>query len=1382
MATACKITPRVRNDRGRTNDSRLHQDLRLFGLSEDKLNVVWDASRKLSEARRLNFSDESVKQAGELMEEGRDVREVRFDDNGEPLVEDLLGLTKVGDTVSDSDIIRGLSETGSAKVVNIPKREGAKSRMPSVETMRDVLAMRQIAEGFNKESPLNGRVYATLHYDKDSGNVSLRYDSIRRRKDAELRGEVEGLGREEAGKGAALHERLGAWLEKCGIGVGTLTEAEAAAGVDGVTDYSSTRRTAEGLAEIVRIAHGERGRAAITEEAAHVAVASLAGKDANVDRAIASLSKNDSAVREILGGEYDRYSELYHGDAKALAHEAAGHLLRDALVSEDAIDKSGQGRYKSLWHRVVDAVKGFFARFDESPLELALRQSRTTMRKTARDILDSRYFATPDFSDEVRSIGSLFAISKEQQARIDDVVRRMMMDSRTRMRRIPGWMRVRKGNKASKDETYFDQLHSTVDHMEKLTEEGKGLAAMEAYLGRAAQDLMYHLNTFERRYKKSKSLESKAYILNNIDIQLRTYERVLSDVDLQLNELSKSVETAEDKDSMERILRYIHGSKGGEAGDVTPGLASLIHGVKAKIAPCKVPLFVEYVSKFVDIKNIVVPKFGKAYGKKGGEEVSLAEQMLESQEMGGIDHWLLGASLSNVFPVQVFQRMLNIFKLKVREEWIDYRKQLQELTLDLEKAGHGDQDFMFERDADGKLTGKYVANDSAEYRSFDEAQRKYYDAVMEIKKELDQMLPPGMRDLLNSPKIRGDFMERLEGDESLKDVLKDKLREQYSVMSDDEYVMKEDKMLVDYDGNKIRVLPLRFLKFASDEAMQAMSTDVTKTLTRYAQMCCNYSIMGRILPVMELGRSIIAEGKDVTKKTVVDENGDKVEVVSGKTREQSGSSTLDRIDDILAGELYGFRSEDVEAEVYNKTVSLTRIGQKLMALTAWSQYMLSPGAAVQNDITARLQLLIASAEGKYIDKSDLLWAKGVFTRNIPSMFSDVGQRVPVEKISLFNELFNVMQKDGVETFRHKGAKRVGVDDLYFMTTMGEYHANTVMSLAMAHRVALRTADGEKINLWDALEVVDMAEKKRRDAARLRKEGRVDEAAAITESIARHPEWTGSRNKHLVLREGVTKEDGTEFTFRKADGTSDAEAFIRKAMHASHLLNGIYNTEDSAKWQRYIGGQMLGMYRKWIAPSWYKRMNGLNYSLDQGEWSEGYYRTFFKYGWLRLKSMWDKTVAADLKGHELTDIERKNLRAATTELLLWLSLYGLTTLLKAGKKGQKRSFMYNQLYYFTARSLSEVSSMTPQGAFRESSRTIKNPSAVLPVMDNMLSFFSAFGEMAMSPFQDDGEDIIRSGKYKGWHRWQRDMSKVPFVPVVRPWMSFLHPDDAVRFYE
>lgn len=1381
MATACKITPRVRDDKGLTNNSRLHQDLRLFGLDSGKLNTVWDMSRKLSEARRLNFSEESVKQTESLMEDGRSVKEMRFDENGEPLVDDLLGLTKLGDTVSDTDIVRGLSEMSADKVVNIPKKEGSDSRMPSMEEMLDVLSIRQSAEDFNRESPLSGRVNATVTYDKDSGDVSMRFESVRRRAEAELRGEPEGLSKEAADKGAALHGRVEAWLEKCGIGVGALTEAEAAAGVDGVTDYSATRRTAKGLVEIVRVAHGEKGRTAITEEAAHVAIASLVGKNANIDRAIGALAKDEAAVRRILDGEYDRYSELYHGDAVALAHEAAGHLLRDALVSEDAIDKSGQGRFKSLWRRVVDAVKGFFARFDESPLELALRQSQVTMRKTARDILDGRYFAAPDFSEEVKSIGSLFAVSKETQAKVDDIVKRMMADSRTRMRRIPGWMRARKGNKADKDETYFDQLSSTVKNMEKLTEEGKGLAAMEAYLGRAAQDLMYHLNTFERRYKKAKSLESKAYILNNIDIQLRTYERVLADVDLQLDELSKTVETAEDKDSMERIMRYIHGSKGEATGGVTPGLASLIHGVKAKIAPCKVPLFVEYVSKFVDIKNIIVPKFGKAYGKKGGETVSLAEQMMESQEMGGVDHWLLGASLSNVFPVQVFQRMLNIFKLKVREEWIDYRKQLQELTLELEQAGHKDQDFMFER-KDGKLTGKYVANDSAEYRAFDGAQRKYYDAVMAIKDELDHMLPPGMRELLNSPKIRGDFMERLEGDEKLKDVLKDKLKEQYSVMSDDEYVMKEDKVLVDYDGNKIHVLPLRFLQFANGEDLQAMSTDVTKTLTRYAQMCCNYSVMGRILPVMELGRSIIAEGKDTSKKTVADENGDKVEVASGKTREQSGSSTLDRVDDILAGELYGFRSENVETEIYNKTVSLTRIGQKLMALTAWSQYMLSPGAAVQNDITARLQLLVASAEGKYIDKSDLLWAKGVFTKNIPSMFSDVGQRVPAEKISLFNELFNVMQKDGVETFRHRNAKRVGVDDLYFMTTMGEYHANTVLSLAMAHRVMLRTAGGEKVNLWDALEVVDMAEKKRRDAARLRKEGRTDEAAAIIESIAKHPEWKGSRNKHLVLREGVTKEDGTEFTFTKPDGTSDAEAFTRKAMHASHLLNGIYNTEDSAKWQRYIGGQMLGMYRKWIAPAWYKRMNGLNYSLDQGEWSEGYYRTFFKYGWMRLKSTWDKAVAADLKGHELTDMERKNLRAATTELILWLSLCGLTAMLKAGKKERKRSFLYNQLYYFTARSLSEVGSMTPQGVLPESLRTIQNPSAVLPVVNNMFSFFSAFGEMAMSPFQDDGEDVIRSGKYKGWHRWQRDMSKVPFVPVVRPWMSFLHPDDAVRFYE
>lgn len=125
---------------------------------------------------------------------------------------------------------------------------------------------------------------------------------------------------------------------------------------------------------------------------------------------------------------------------------------------------------------------------------------------------------------------------------------------------------------------------------------------------------------------------------------------------------------------------------------------------------------------------------------------------------------------------------------------------------------------MFERDEEGKLTGKYIKVDSDAYRQLSDAQKTYYNGIMEIKRELDSLLPFGLQELLNAPKIRKDFLEQLKRrDKAAYKTIKDYMSELWSVKSDDEYVLQNDKMLVDYNNKQVKVVPVRFLQFAENE-------------------------------------------------------------------------------------------------------------------------------------------------------------------------------------------------------------------------------------------------------------------------------------------------------------------------------------------------------------------------------------------------------------------------------------------------------------------------------------------------------------------------------------------------------------------------------------
>lgn len=1326
MATVCRIRPRVKTPDGRMADSRLHEDLSHF---TDGDKVAQDNMWAVSRSAAVEWNGEPSR-----------------DENGEPTVESLLGQTDLGELLPDDRIAAGLTSLHADEATSAD-RAGVR------------LMQRRSAE-WNEKSPLNGRAVASA----DVSGGAARQSWSAKSDDAEARSE-------ETRRGLELSDRMEAWLAERGIAVGALAEAEEGSGIDGVTDFSSTRRTAEGLRELIRVARGESGRLAVTEEAAHVAVMALAGKDGMVDRALSQLSRSESLVKSVLGEDYEEYSRRYSGDKAKLVHEAAGRLLRDALRGEFASREAGG--YSSLWRRMADAVLSFFRRMTTSDIDKILEETRAGMRDTARRILDDDCYKELDFGEEAAAMGRLFALdgasADATMRQLRDMVERLIRDNKSRIKRIPAYLNKKKGRKSR-----FQFLSDLDSEMKKAYGNKQYLTAIYKYLANASSDLTWQLKTFKTRYDKAKP-ENKAYIINNIDEYITIYHQVLKDAMTVVDKMiSENPNDKELKEILPQIQKLFNGYVNGK-GEQVYGLSSLLDQCSARIRNYKMPTFLAFASKFVKLDNIIVPKGGKAYGVGGGGKVDFERQMMESPEVGSIDKWFLPAALSNSLPVQVFQRILNEAQMNVRDMTIEYSKRLKELTFKLEEAGVHGQEWMFER-KNGKLTGKYISTRSEEYRKLSGAKREYYDAVMEIKGELDAMLPSVLRDLTNAPKIRKDFMEQLEREDKASwRAVKDYMSEAWSVKSDDEYTLDKDKVIMDYNNHQLRMVPVRFLSFKPGEDDQNLSMDIVETMTRYAQMCCNYSTMTRVMPALELGRTILGEGVSTHEKVVTDEDGNRVtRTVVGEKRGKD-DNTMSRIDDIMeAG--YGFKTENVVMNVGGRAISVTAIGQKLMALTAANQYMMSVNAAVQNSITAQLQMLGETVGGKYYGLDDLAWAQSVYAQNVGPMLGDVNSRAPRSKISLFNEKFNVMMKDEPANFNRRGARRLmEMKNLYFMTTMGEFHANTVISLAVAHRVRLRAADGSEVSLWDAMEVVDLAEKKRREARRLRAGGDAIAADKIEEDIARHPEWANSRSRELVLREGVTKPDGSEFT------AADVHEVTRRMMHVSHTLNGVYNPEDAARWQRYIGGQMIGMYRKWIAPSWYRRVNGLQYSLDDYEWSEGFYRTFIRIGLNRVKALFDKTLAAEIKGRELQPWEKANLRKATFEIGMLVAAIGLKMLMST-YKDKRRSFAWNTLYYYTVRTTSELSTMNPVGMVIESNKILSNPSAVLPTINNM---FGLLGSMA-NPYEwgvlDNEDAYIQSGKYKGMTKLERAFVKAPLLPGSHQWLAFWYPEDSVKFYE
>ena len=138
-------------------------------------------------------------------------------------------------------------------------------------------------------------------------------------------------------------------LEQLGVGIGALTKYESKVGIEGNTingvfDPTATKKTADGLIELIRIAQDNKGLQALPEEFSHLVDAVLKGTNNPIYDRLTNLLKNEDIIKSIFEqeetGSYDRYSSLYKGNIDRLADEARAKLLAKHIIRNEEIKAS----------------------------------------------------------------------------------------------------------------------------------------------------------------------------------------------------------------------------------------------------------------------------------------------------------------------------------------------------------------------------------------------------------------------------------------------------------------------------------------------------------------------------------------------------------------------------------------------------------------------------------------------------------------------------------------------------------------------------------------------------------------------------------------------------------------------------------------------------------------------------------------------------------------------------------------------------------------------------------------------------------------------------------------------------------------------------------
>lgn len=1347
----CAIIPQVKNNKDQIVDSRLFKDLLAYTGNNRE-----DTKRLYYITKNSEFTDKFGSR-------------LKFDENNEPTLRSMLKETNISEVIPTSKVVDKLN-----KDIGAYKR-GTKEFNLSEDTKENNDKLTQKAIEFNNNSEFSDDYVANVNRvtNKDSVNpvLELRVEK-RNRKNSEQAERME--------HNKVLNDKIIYILNQKGVAVGALTKLERKMGINGVTDFSIADRTADGLMELIRIANGVRGEQALPEEFAHFSIDAL-GNNVLVNRLLNSLN-NEQVLKEVLGDEYAKYSLLYKDNQHKLVKEAAGKLVAEHLLRNKPVGKKS---YSNLLDRVINAIKNFFSNIKTSEIQRAINSADKNAGNLADYVMSKE--GLNDLNIKNIQSSELFYQTEERVDR-DKRLLEEIRDNELKRLKIYGKRKV--------NEKFTEKQKTLIEQIEKSLESNEIIEGLYNYSSNALNELKSLKKRLDiLKLDSESSLKDKAGLLRDIKNYIFSYGKITAEVkDALLEE-----ETLQDNRYGQRLRVVL---------DNITILTTDLETVYKKTA---MPLFIEFLKPFVG-DSLRVP-----FGKNKGKETTLEDLVKTAErDISFFERWLdsMADSTDNILKL-MFQPVL-AHKEKARHRVIALTKELQAIHIKMEKAGIRNTEWMTELDSKGNKTFNYISEinqslfkeketelkkhlsdkygedpkgrklaemkqerrewyrknteiddngltvpDSKIYKSkqfenLNPAQLEYYNKVMEIKKLLDSFIPPQVTTLLNRIVIRKDLLERIKSSESVTSGAKqfwEHLKDSLMKRGDDTD-FGEKTPLIDFEGNRVQSLPIYYTHSKQNESANDLSDDVTSTMIAYAVMAVDYDEMNKVIDILEVGRDLLRQRKiaetEGSGKPLVEKFTELGKSVENKLFKKEGTSYFgQRLEDFFEMQVYGRYMKD-EGTFGKTNIDKGKAANQLNRITAFNTLALNILSGVSNVATGSIMMRIESFSKEHFSEKDTIKADAIYASAMPEFLSEIGKRVRTSKLFLWNEYFNVLQEyeqDMKETNFDKKLwlERLGPSLVYFMNGAGEHWMQTRTSLALANRYKMKAPDGKIVSLWDAMEVV------------------------YTDPNDH------SLGASLKLKEGYTKEDGSEFTEK------DDLKFGRKTNVINERMHGIYNKLDMPAIKSVALGRMAMIFRNWIRPSFNRRFETVKYNHDMETWTEGYYRTSTRFLWQIAKDLKKAEFHILANYKELSTVEQANIMRSLTEVGHFLLILGALSIINWGGPDKNRPWLVKMMEYQLRRLQTEIGVMIPgKTMLDEGLRIIKSPSAVLMPIQTTLDLVGLMNPYNYETFNENA--VIKSGQFKGLSKAERLVLKSPVAPMRNTITKGYNPDLAIPFFK
>lgn len=1148
-----------------------------------------------------------------------------------------------------------------------------------------------------------------------------------------------------------LNEKIEEIFSDLGITVGTLEEAEISAGRVGVTDFAKASEIAKGFSSIIRVANNMEGTFALSEEFSHLMIGTFRNENL-IQRSLKQLQSNEQLLKEILGNDYQDVYDFYDGNTELIAEEALGHLLQEQLL------KNIQS--ENIFQRTANYIRNKFKKYKYTDVEKALAEVNGFMNQFANEILSGKRNLTKEAIAKAQRDVRFNALSSSIERNVKILQKQLEVEA--------------KRYKISTNEAQKEFANKWTNMFEYTLGKMHDEKEIELTLFKYCDDIISQLydikNIFDNIYTMSDSELFNA---------LRAIKTTLASFTPFITSINQAM--MEDSDSIDSIYTREHEDSRNEAVTIKSAIrqiTSMTQEINAEYISKAMPAFCKFLKPFLG-NDVVL-----SYGSNKGQRLTVEQLMTQADgDISMFDRWLDSMGQSSDILLQLFDKVVKQQKDAARNKTIDDIRTIVSLRQEAEKAGITDFEWMFEKDSEGKKSGRYIQEvNVAEFnRAFNEFEKsldekygknaigkdavaknkeisdwfkrntdpedetspnpriyrnKDYDNLsskqkeilekfLDLKKEFDNLLPENKVHNIRAIQIRKSGAQRLIEAGSFQNILQN-IKQSYEEtfqdkIDDDQEFGPARNTLIDFEGHEYLTLPVLYTQLLEDQ--NDLSTDVFSTLMQYAYMANNFDAMNEVINQLETGRDLIK-----TERAVKETRG-KLPVVENIKKgvsvwvNKSNTNIEAKLNDFFECQVYQRYIRDAgsfQGKISGKQYNINKIVNFVLKNASLSQLGFNFLANIANVATGSCMQNIESAGREYFSTKDLFKADGEYMSMIGPFIAELGSRFKQSKLALFDELINF--KGNFKNDLRKSQKNNILQRIFGENIF--FFGQDAGDHWLYNRTAIAMCKNKKVNVPGKGEV------------------------SLWDALEIVEDEKGFKKMRVIP--GTKDENGKAFNMNQ---------FSRQILNVNQTLFGVYNEEDSNAANRVIVGKLLQQYRKWIKPQFNKRFQAKQYNLTMQQEEEGYYRTFFRVTMNMAKELIRGKMQYTSMKDQLTEHEKANIRRAIFEIAQYFAVIAMVKFIP-WDDDRHRPYAEKLAEYTANRLKHELGGLTPSmDMLQEMGKNVKNPiPAIAPIQDLINLIESSF-----TP--SDYVETLQSGPYKGLTKWEKALIKTP-LPGVR----------------